>query len=1024
MLRSLVTVAALASFGGALVSGQSGDGLNADTLKALTFRNLGPTLNTGRVVDVEIDPRNPNVWYVASAFGGVWKTVNRGITFDPIFANYHFTTCCVVVDPKDSNIVWVGTGENNSQRSAHFGDGVYKSTDAGKTFTNMGLKTSEHIGKILVDPRNSNTVWVASQGPLFTEGGERGLYKTTDGGKTWTAALTISKDTGISDIAFDPVNPDIIYAGSYQRRRHVGQMIGGGPEGGIWKSMNGGKTFTKLSNGLPKGDVGRIALAVDPKGLIAAAVPAREAKPAVPAKGTEKAIPAQLAKRAVPEKRGTIVYAIVHATETERGFYRSLDGGLKWEKMSGYVGGGAAYYCELFIDPWRQDTIWSVNTPLEWSRDGGKTFSPVPNMSNVLYQASRGGGPNAPVNMEQNQYVHVDFHDVTFDPTNADHILASSDGGVHETYDGGGHWRPFTNLPIQQFYKIAVDDAKPFYRVCGGAQDNFSVCGPSRTDKRWGIQVTDWFYVSSGDGFQPRVDPSNQNIIYGQSQNGSIVRNDFSNNTSRGVRPRAGGPGQGGGGRGGGRGGAPDPTADRPNWDAPYIISPHSPSRLYWASQYVWRSDDRGDTWTKISPDLTRDLDWTVLPIMGRVWDVPPQGAPPSLHDPISLHESTTALSNVVALEESPLLEGLIYTGSDDGLLQITEDGGKNWRKVDAFPGVPKWAYVSDIFASPRDENVVFVAFNDWQRGNYAPYIVKSTDRGRTFTSITGNLPEKHDVWGIIQDHINGDLLFAATEFGVFTSVDGGKAWVQLKGNMPVAQVRDIQVQKRYSDLVLGTFGRGFWVLDDYSPLRAMTSQTLAEEARLYPTRENVPLYSVNGEGQQTLPVWTAPNPEFGATLTYSVGKAIAADAKLVITITDDAGKQIKRMEVPKELGLHREAWNLRADPGVTQAGGPGLAELPPVPTDDDDQDDLQTPPVRQNPPAGRQGGAGAAQGGRQGGARAAGAPAAGQGRGGGPAQGPIVTPGRYTATLGKQVGETVTPYGEGVKFFVKTLER
>ena len=1009
-MRSLIAVAALAAFGSAFVSGQSADRLNVDTLKALEFRNLGPTINTGRVVDLAIDRKNPSVWYAAAAFGGVWKTNNRGITWEPIFSDYGFTTCCVVIDPKDSNIIWVGSGENNSQRSAHFGDGVYKSTDAGKTFKNMGLKTSEHIGKIIVDPRNSNTVWVASQGPLFSEGGERGLYKTTDGGNTWSAALTISKDTGISDIVLDPVNPDIIYAGSYQRRRHVGQMVGGGPEGGIWKSMDGGKKFTKLTNGLPKGDVGRIALAVDPKGTIV---------PAVEAKGGKKAVPA---------KRGTVLYAIVHAKADERGFYKSVDGGLKWEKMSSYVGGGAAYYCELFVDPWRPDTIWSANTPLEWSRDGGKTFTGVPNMSSVLYQAPRGGGPNAPINMEQNQYVHVDFHDVTFDPVDKDHIIITSDGGVHESYDAGEHWRFFANLPITQFYKIDVDNAKPFYRVCGGAQDNFSVCGPSRTDRRWGIQTTDWFYVSSGDGFQPRVDPSDQNIIYGQSQDGNITRNDLRTNTSRGVRPREGGPG-GLAGRGGGPGGpagaagaagapqggragrggaAADPNADRPNWDAPYIISPHSPTRLYWASQYVYRTDDRGDSWERISPDLTRNLDWRKLPIMGKVQDP----------DAISLHESTTALSNVVALDESPLLEGLIYAGTDDGLLQVTEDGGKNWRRVDDFPTVPKWTYVSDIFASPRDANVVFVAFNDWQRGNYKPYILKSTDRGRTFTSITANLPDKHDVWAVIQDHVDGDLLFAGTEQGVYASVDGGKAWVQLKGNLPVTQVRDMQVQKQYSDLVLGTFGRGFWVLDDYSPLRAMTSETLAAEATLYPTRDTVPLYTVGGEGQQSLPVWTAPNPTFGAVLTYSVGQPIASDAKLVITITDGAGRQIRRMDAPKDLGLHREAWNLRADTGVTQAGGPGLAE----PTESSNDDEAQNPPQQTPPPAGRQGGAGAPQG-RAGGAGQAGGGAPGGGRGGAMG-GPIVIPGRYTATLGKQVGDTVTPYGAGVSFMVKTLER
>jgi hypothetical protein len=402
---------------------------------------------------------------------------------------------------------------------------------------------------------------------------------------------------------------------------------------------------------------------------------------------------------------------------------------------------------------------------------------------------------------------------------------------------------------------------------------------------------------------------------------------------------------------------------------------------------------------------------------MGKVQDL----------DAISLHESTTALSNVVAIDESPLLEGLIYAGTDDGLLQITEDGGKNWRKVEDFPGVPKWTYVTDVFASPRDANVVFVAFNDWQRGNYAPYLLKSTDRGRTFTSIVGNLPAKHDVWSVIQDHIAGDLLFAGTEFGVFASFDGGKAWTQLKGNMPVAQVRDMQVQKSYSDLILGTFGRGFWVLDDYSALRGMTSQALTEEAKMFPTRDIVPLYQVGGEGQQSEPVWAAPNPAFGATLTYHVASALPADAKLIINITDNAGRQIRRMEVPKDLGLRRWQWDLRADIGVTQTGGPGLVEPTESSKDDDEIQNppAQTPPVQTPPPAGRQGGAGAGapQGGRAGGAGQAGGGAPGGGRGGTPL-GPVVTPGRYTATLAKLVGETVTPYGAGVSFTVKAIER
>ena len=383
------------SLAAALVAGQSGGAsLSTEALSSFEFRNLGPTLHTGRIQDVAIDPRNPSVWYVASAFGGVWKTVNRGITFEPLTNGIDaFTMCCVVIDPKDSNVIWVGSGENTSQRSAHFGDGVYKSIDAGKTFRNVGLKTSEHIGRIVVDPRNSNVVWVAAQGPLFADGGERGLYKTTDGGQTWTASLTINQDTGVSDVVLDTKNPDIVYAGTYQRRRHVGQMIGGGPDGGIFKSKDGGKNWTKLTNGLPKHDVGRISLAADPR------------------------------------KSGT-VYANVSSVPAERGFYVSTDQGGSWTKLnaSDTVVTTPAYYSEFFVDPYRENTIWMTATPLQWSRDGGKTFTGVPNMSSM---GPGDQGLNRSPSGAPNQYVHVDFHAVAFDSADRNHILVASDGGLY-----------------------------------------------------------------------------------------------------------------------------------------------------------------------------------------------------------------------------------------------------------------------------------------------------------------------------------------------------------------------------------------------------------------------------------------------------------------------------------------------------------------------------------------------------------------------------------------------------------------
>ena len=1013
--QTTLLIAVMATAAAALVSGQAQGRLDEQTLKSIEIRSIGPGLSTGRVVDVEIDPKNPNVWYVASAFGGLWKTENRGITFTPIFDDGPFTLCCVVVDPKDSNVVWLGTGENNSQRASHFGEGVYKSTDAGKTWKQVGLKTSEHIGKIVIDPRNSNVVWVASQGPLFSSGGERGLYKTTDGGASWTRVFHVNDDTGITDLVMQPGKPDVMIVSAYQRRRAVGQAIGGGPDGGLYRSTDGGKKFTKVTSGLPTSDTGRAGLAVDPKnpnrvyaiveakrpesgffrsddagvtwtrvGRMSAEMlgggrggrggPAPQPPPACPPIGAATAKPTDTAAAPAPSSDA----------QPENPFQGGGRGGQRANDC--YTGGGAQYYHELFVDPYRADWVWSVNVNVELSKDGGKTWNTT----------------------EIEDYgVHVDHHVIEFDPVDSKHMLLGNDGGLYESYDEGKTWRFFTNLPITQFYRVSADNTKPFYHVCGGTQDNWSYCGPSRSMNPWGVRTSDWYVINGGDGFQTRNDPENPDIIYGQSQDGGIRRYNRRTGEARGIRPpqsqggRGGGRGgAGGGAQGGGQGGGQ--PADRANWDTPYIISPHSPTRLYWATQYVYRTDDRGDTWTRISPDLSRNLDPWTIPIMGKVWP----------RDSVAFNASTTALSNVVSLDESPLREGLLYAGTDDGLIQVTEDGGKNWRKIEDFPGVPKYTYVSDVFASPRDADVVFATFNNWQRGDYKPYVAKSTDRGKSWTNITGDLPDRHDVWAIIQDHVNGNLLFAGTEFGLWVSVDGGAHWAKMRGGMPNTQVRDLTVQRRETDLVIATFGRGFYILDDYSALRELTPQALGEEAKLYPIREVYSFTNVGMAPAGTAGIgklsgnYTFDNPPSGAVFTYSVGAALPADAKLVLTITDEQGRQVRRMEVDKAPGLRRVTWNLRPDPPAPAApqggGAPGAAA-----------------------PQGGRGGdpAGAQQAGRGGQAAAALAAAGiqfGGGRGGG---GAPAAPGRYTATLQKQVGDAFTNVGQPQSFRVVNIQ-
>jgi photosystem II stability/assembly factor-like uncharacterized protein len=855
--------------------------LSSATLSGLAFRNIGPALTSGRIIDIAVDPTDDNTIFLAVAAGGVWKTTNHGVTWTPVFdGEGSYSIGCVVIDPKNPNVVWVGSGENNSQRSVGYGDGVYKSLDGGTSWQKMGLEQSEHIGKIVIDPRDSNVVYVAAQGPLWSPGGDRGLYKTMDGGKTWNRVLDLGEHTGASDLLVDPRDPDVLIVSAYQRRRHVFTVINGGPEGGIHKSTDGGKTWRKLKGGLPGGDIGRIGLAQS---------------------GADH----------------DVVYAIVEAAD-KGGFYRSTNLGETWEKRSSYVSGSGQYYQEIFADPNDVDRVISADVFSQITHDGGATWSSLPE-----------------------DLKHVDNHAFWIDPADSRHILNGNDGGFYETWDSGANWQFFGNLPVTQFYRVAVSNDKPFYYVYGGTQDNFTLGGPSRTLTEHGIANSDWFVTVGGDGFQSQVDPEIPSIVYSQSQYGNLQRFDRKSGEATDIMPQ--------------------PAVGEPelrwNWDSPVIISPHKASRLYFAANKLFRSENRGDAWTAISPDLTRQLDRNKIPVMGKIWPV----------DSIAKSRSTSPYGNIVALAESPKQAGLLFVGTDDGLVQISEDDGATWRKTDSFPGVPVNTYVSDLFPSEHDADVVFAAFNNHKNGDFKPYLLRSDDRGKTWTSIAANLPERGSTWTVAQDPVRRDLLFVGTEFGIFTSIDYGKRWLELEGGVPTIAVRDMVIHKRDHALVLATFGRGFLVLDDLGPLRQIDETTFEQGFVTFPVPQALaynpalPL-GMRGKAFAGASYFLAPNPEFGAKFTYYLKdglkslkdqrrdaekkidkdkgtheipswealRAEAAEDKptIIATVRDSEGHVVRRLTGPTGAGIQSIQWDLRYPPPDAVNLEPGPVEL------------------------------------------------------------------------------------------------
>ena len=838
-------------------------------VSGLKLRSIGPALMGGRIADIAVNPHDRNTWYVAVGSGGLWKTTNSGISWQPVFDDQpSYSIGSVVIDPKQPEVVWVGTGENVSGRHVGWGSGVYRSRDGGNSWENMGLQGSEHIGKILVDPRNSEVVFVAAEGPLWSTGGDRGLYKTEDGGKSWQLVLEIDADTGVTDVEFDPSDPDVLYAAAYQRRRHTWSLLAGGPKSGIYKSTDRGESWRQIKTGLPSGDMGKIGLAVTP------------ANP-------------------------NLVYATIEAAGSEKGFYRSTDKGESWERRNAYISGGTGphYYQEIEASPVNPDLVYQMDVFLHVTRDGGKTF-------NYL-----GTGREK----------HSDNHALWIDPHDAEHLLCGTDAGLYETFDEGTTWRHFPNLPISQFYKIDLDRSEPFYNIVAGAQDLGTLIGPSRTMNTEGVRNQDWYVPLGADGYDTAFDPEDPNTVYMQTQQGNLHRHDRRSEEGLNIQPQPE---------------SSDPP-ERWNWDSPILVSPHDAKRLYFGSQRLWSSDDRGNAWTPISGDLTTNRNRYELEMLGRVWSAD------ALYDNGAMSQYAT----LTGISESPLAEGVLYVGSDDGRIQVTEDGGQNWRLAAHLPKVPELSFINDVEASRHDANTVFAVADAHKLGDYHPYLFKSTDRGRSWRSISGDLPDGTIVWVIKQDHIDANLLFIGTEYGIYFSPNSGTNWIKLKGGVPTISFRDLELNEQNDDLVGASFGRGIYILDDYAALRKITTAVNEKTSTLFSARDAwwyIPNEPMQAKGMPALGTtsFVTENPPFGAVFTYylsevpKTGKKQRQEAEkllreqnkdipfpgwdrlreesdeqgpqVLLLVRDAQGDPVSWIEGSAAEGIHRVNWDLR----------------------------------------------------------------------------------------------------------------
>jgi photosystem II stability/assembly factor-like uncharacterized protein len=992
-------------------------------LKNFTWRSIGPANMGGRIDDIAAVEGNPSTFYVGFATGGLWKTVNNGTTFTPVFDDQPVTSIGdIAIAPSDPNVVYVGSGEPNNRQSASFGAGVFKSTDAGKTWTNMGLKETQSIARVVVHPKDPNIVYVAAIGHLFGPNAERGLYKTVDGGKTWTNTKFVDQDTGFTDVVIDPVNPNTLYAASYQRRRQPWGFNGGGPSSGIWKTTDAARTWTRLTgNGLPTNPIiGRIGLDLarsKPSTIYASIEVGPSGGTGANVNDDGTLVDPNAAGRgggggggAGGGGGGRGAAPAPPPDPNKSGIWRSDDAGKTWKFLSNSMD-RPMYYSQIRVDPTNPDIAYQGGAPFFKTIDGGKTWRQVQGLA------------------------HSDHHAIWIDPRDHNHVMVGNDGGLDVTYDQAETWEFINSLgAVGQFYKISADMRKP-YVVCGGLQDNGSWCGPSGVRSTNGILNSDWFRVGGGDGFYTANDWSDWRLLYSESQDGATSRLDLGRGTTTSIRPR-GPAGRGGGvppgaegvdptvlaqfgfGPGAANGNiVPAPPAGtnfRFYWNTPFQLSPHNPSTIYLGAERMFKSMDRGNTWV-MSDDLTRNIGRNDRPIM----EV--DGKAPMA----SKHDGAAAYSNVVTISESPVIPGIVWAGTNDGNLQVSRDGGLTWKNVvDKVRGVPKETHVSRVEASPFEAGAAFVTFDGHRTDDHKPYVFATRDFGETWTSISSDLP-MGNVNVITADTRNRNLLFLGTEYAIYASLDAGKSWKPLMQGMPTVRVDDLIIHPRDRDLIAGTHGRSIWILDDISALEQMTDQTTAGDSFLFDVRPatvwaNDIQKQITVGGQKN---FRAPNPDPGTAISYWL-KGDAGSVR--VDISDVTGRVVRTIEGTKGSGLNRVRWNLQGAPAGRGGPAPGGGQADQPAATAPSAQPAATNPTAVPPAAGQQG-AGredrpatappGAAGGRGAGGAAAAAPAAaaqgGGGGGGGRGRGgfgaPALPPGTYLVKLtvdGKVIGQ------------------